>query len=68
MRTPVCSSCESAFDHCHGTLIVHASRMAECTDEHCLDLAHARHAFVLDCRDLAGGCRCTDDDTVRRRA
>ncbi|BDT92999.1 MULTISPECIES: hypothetical protein [Nocardia] len=68
MRTTDCSSCESAFDHCHGTLIVHASRIAECTDEHCLELSHARHAFVLDCRDLAGGCRCTDEDTVRRRA
>ncbi|WP_306307202.1 hypothetical protein [Nocardia exalbida] len=47
---------------------MHASRIAECTDEQCLDLSHDRHAFVLDCRDLAGGCRCTDDDTVRRRA
>nr|WP_081706367.1 hypothetical protein [Nocardia sp. CNY236] len=67
MRTPGCSSCESASDHCHGTLIVHAGRIAECTEQ-CFDSAHARHAFVIDCRDLAGGCRCTEGGTVRRRA
>jgi hypothetical protein len=49
-------------------LIVHASRIAECTDEHCLDFSHVRHTFVLDCRALAGGCRCTEDDAATRRA
>ncbi|MGK8521582.1 hypothetical protein ACRS6B_08505 [Nocardia asteroides] len=44
------------------------SRIAECTDDECLDFSHVRHAFVLDCRDLAGGCRCAEDDAGRRRA
>ncbi|MEV6321986.1 hypothetical protein AB0M45_12450 [Nocardia sp. NPDC051787] len=67
MGTTGCSSCDSAFDHCHGTLIVHAGRISECTDELCIDPAHARHAFVIDCGDLAGGCRCTEGDGTRRR-
>jgi hypothetical protein len=59
MRAPTCLSCESAIDHCHGTLIIHAGRIGECTDEDCTDLDHARHTFVVDCADVAGGCACT---------
>lgn len=59
MRAPTCPSCESAVDHCHGTRIVHLGRIAECTDEDCLDPDHARHTFVVDCADVAGGCACT---------
>jgi len=59
MRVPTCLSCESAIDHCHGTLIVHLGRIVECTDEDCGDLDHARHTFVVDCADVAGGCACT---------
>ncbi|WP_433197735.1 hypothetical protein ACQP1G_01860 [Nocardia sp. CA-107356] len=59
MRAPTCPSCESAIDHCHGTLIVHLVRITECTDEDCDDLDHARHAFIVDCADVAGGCACT---------
>ncbi|MEV6431036.1 hypothetical protein [Nocardia sp. NPDC051463] len=67
MRTPTCRSCESAVDHCHGTLVVHLARIAECTDEDCFDLDHARHAFVVDCADIAGGCACTDPATPGSR-
>ncbi|WP_433626902.1 hypothetical protein [Nocardia sp. CA-120079] len=65
MRTPTCPSCESATDHCHGTLIVHLGRTAECTDADCIDLDHARHAFVVDCGDIAGGCACAARDVTR---
>ncbi|MEV4241076.1 MULTISPECIES: hypothetical protein [unclassified Nocardia] len=58
MRVPTCPSCESAIDHCHGTLIVHLARTAECTEADCIDLDHTRHAFVVDCGDIAGGCAC----------
>ncbi|MFE3441986.1 hypothetical protein ACFXNW_03045 [Nocardia sp. NPDC059180] len=58
MRTTICPSCEAALDHCHGTLVIHAGRIAECTEADCIDFDHARHAFVVDCTDLAGGCRC----------
>lgn len=58
MANSVCSSCASALDHCHGTLVVHADRSVECTDADCIDLAHVRHTFVVDCGDVAGGCRC----------
>ncbi|MFR9752687.1 hypothetical protein ACL02S_16845 [Nocardia sp. 004] len=68
MRTPSCSSRETTSNHCHGTLIVHASWITECTEEQCIDSTHSRHAFVIDCHNLAGGCRCAEDDTVRRRA
>ncbi|MFX0580214.1 hypothetical protein [Nocardia nepalensis] len=63
MRAPTCLSCESAIDHCHGTLIVHLGRPTECTDADCIDFDHARHDFVVDCADLAGGCACTSDIT-----
>ena len=59
MRAPTCLSCESAIDHCHGTLIIHAGRIGECTDAECVDLEHARHTLVVDCADAAGGCTCT---------
>ena len=55
---PTCRSCASAVDHCHGTLFVHAVSGAECTEIDCIDPDHARHTFVVDCADLAGGCVC----------
>ncbi len=58
MRERVCSSCDSALDHCHGTLIVHADRKVECTDPDCPDADRSRHTFVVDCHDVAGGCGC----------
>jgi hypothetical protein len=65
-----CPSCESAIDHCHGTLIVHLRRVDECTDANCIDIEHARHTFVVDCTDVAGGCACTVVDAagIARRA
>lgn len=53
-----CGTCATAIDHCHGTLIVHAGRVSECTDEGCLDLDRVRHTFVVECTDVAGGCPC----------
>lgn len=58
MPTLTCSFCESAVDHCHGALILHLGRIAECTEDNCTDLDHARHNFVLNCTDVAGGCQC----------
>ncbi|MFE9583306.1 hypothetical protein ACFYO1_43525 [Nocardia sp. NPDC006044] len=68
MRAPDCSSCESAADHCHGTLIVHSTRLTECTENDCVDLDYVRHTFVVDCADLAGGCACAEPHTARRPA
>ncbi|WP_442789900.1 hypothetical protein [Nocardia sp. CDC160] len=53
-----CALCESALDHCHGTLIVHAAGSVDCTESDCFDTARARHVFVADCADVAGGCAC----------
>lgn len=58
MRAHPCAGCESATDHCHGTLIVHVGRGAECTTQQCVDLDHARHLYIVDCLDVAGGCSC----------
>ncbi|MFI9505702.1 hypothetical protein [Nocardia sp. NPDC052566] len=67
MRALLCSACESAVDHCHGTLIVHLGRIGECTESDCADLDQARHTFVVDCADIAGGCACSAriDELVR---
>ncbi|AYF73070.1 hypothetical protein D7D52_03405 [Nocardia yunnanensis] len=58
MRPTNCALCESALDHCHGTLIAHAAGTVECTDSDCFDTGRARHLFVADCGDVAGGCTC----------
>lgn len=55
-----CADCAAGFDHCHGTLIVHASGPADCTQPGCPDLDAARHGLRIDCRSIAGGCRCVD--------
>nr|WP_280263080.1 hypothetical protein [Nocardia wallacei] len=59
----VCLSCDTALDHCHGTLVVHGDRSVECTDAGCYDTDHSRHAFVVDCFDVAGGCGCAVTET-----
>ncbi|MBF6238178.1 hypothetical protein [Nocardia otitidiscaviarum] len=64
MANSVCSSCTSALDHCHGTLVEHADRSVECTDPDCPDSAHARHTFIVDCGDIAGGCHCTHPEST----
>ena len=53
-----CPDCGLHVDHCHGTLVVHSGRILECTDAAC-DLPDLlRHAFVIDCTAVLGGC-CT---------
>ncbi|MBF6213884.1 hypothetical protein IU433_28825 [Nocardia puris] len=61
----ICTFCESAVDHCHGTLVVHPTGRPECTDDTCPDPDHARHAFVIDCTDIAGGCACAAEEARR---
>jgi hypothetical protein len=51
-----CSDCRFGVDHCHGTLIVHADRTIECTDADCELGDLLRHAFILDCTAMLGGC------------
>ncbi|WP_194816859.1 hypothetical protein [Nocardia sp. XZ_19_385] len=68
MRLSPCHSCESAIDHCHGTLIVHLARRPECTEDICLDFDHTRHTFIVDCVDLAGGCPCAHATSSSRTA
>jgi hypothetical protein len=48
------------LDHCAGTLVVHVeSGLAECTATDCADLDQLRHALIVDCTALSGGCACT---------
>ena len=54
-------------------LIVHVDGMfgrnkIECTQEDCVDRLLARHGFIVDCVDLAGGCGCAATATGYRRA
>jgi hypothetical protein len=43
-------------------LIVHSTRVVECTDEACVELQAVRHVFVVDCSAVAGGCTCADGE------
>lgn len=56
----VCADCAAEVDHCHGTLIVHPGGSADCTTPGCSDLEDVRHHLRIDCRSIAGGCRCAD--------
>ncbi|WP_067531794.1 hypothetical protein [Nocardia crassostreae] len=59
-----CSLCESALDHCHGTLIAHADGATECTDWHCDSLDRVRHVYLADCSEVAGGCECLEAEIM----
>lgn len=53
-----CSSCETGIDHCHGTLVEHASGVVECTDAGCVSFGIERHLLVIECDEVVGGCGC----------
>lgn len=53
-----CCLCTEDLDHCHGTLIVHSALFVECADPDCVDVSRVRHALVVECVDLDGGCEC----------
>ncbi|MEV4051799.1 hypothetical protein AB0J55_11490 [Amycolatopsis sp. NPDC049688] len=54
-----CASCDARIDHCHGTLVVHPDGgSAECTEPACVDGDRVRHALIVDCQGIAGGCGC----------
>jgi hypothetical protein len=51
-----CQDCGLEIDHCHGTLVVHSDRTAECTDAACELLDLLRHPLIIDCVAVLGGC------------
>ncbi|MGH3099119.1 MAG: hypothetical protein ACRDMV_24300 [Streptosporangiales bacterium] len=52
-----CLECGRAWDHCHGTLVVHVDGSAECSDLACVAVEDA-HTYTLACVELLGGCSC----------
>jgi hypothetical protein len=56
-----CSDCRSGVDHCHGTLVMHADGTVDCTDAACELGDLIRHAFVIDCAAVLGGCCAAED-------
>ena len=50
----VCRECREDLDHCHGTLVHHASFFVECTDD--CATPEGLHSFAVDCE--AVGCTC----------
>lgn len=61
-----CRDCTAAVDHCHGTLVIHSSSLAECTEPGCVDLEYVRHYLVLDCSEITGGCQCVAQIELRQ--
>jgi hypothetical protein len=53
-----CRDCRAGLEHCHGTIIRHSLRRAECTEADCVTPELLAHAFVIDCD--AVGCTCTE--------
>jgi hypothetical protein len=51
-----CRDCRDGSEHCHGTVIHHAQRRSECTEDDCDSPDRIPHMFSVDC-DVAG-CSC----------
>ena len=58
-----CPDCGLEIDHCHGTLVVHSDRTAECTDAVCELADLLRHGLIIDCAVVLGGC-CAGEETT----
>ncbi|MBV8965190.1 MAG: hypothetical protein JO191_03330 [Mycobacteriaceae bacterium] len=51
-----CRYCRDGLEHCHGTVIMHAHRRAECTEDDCDGPSYIDHVWRVDCD--AVGCTC----------
>jgi hypothetical protein len=51
-----CADCGAGFDHCHGTLVAHSDGTSDCTDAACDSTDPMRHALIIDCVMVTGGC------------
>jgi len=51
-----CRYCRDGLEHCHGTVIIHAQRGAECTADGCDAPELIEHTLRIDCD--AVGCAC----------
>ncbi|GFG72664.1 hypothetical protein [Mycobacterium botniense] len=51
-----CRGCREDLAHCHGTVIRHALRRPECTDDGCDDPELIPHTFVIECDMVGCGC------------
>ena len=57
-----CRYCHYGWEHCHGTVIIHEQRCAECTDDDCDGPEFIAHVLRIDCD--AVGCPCGQSSTV----
>lgn len=60
---PGCRECRLGRPHCHGTLIRHSDRHANCTDDACAHPEVLLHTLTIDCE--AVGCRCGEPEARR---
>jgi hypothetical protein len=51
-----CAACSADVDHCHGTLVAHGDGTVDCTDATCAGADPLRHALIVDCAAVLGGC------------
>jgi hypothetical protein len=57
-----CRDCRAGWEHCHGTVIHHAQRRSECTEDDCDSPDRVPHTFSIDCE--AVGCRCGEPQAL----
>ncbi|MBO0839380.1 MAG: hypothetical protein J2O49_00945 [Sciscionella sp.] len=62
-----CADCAAGLEHCHGSLIEHATGALECTEPGCVEVDPARHALRLCCAELTD-CGCGEPATAHRIA
>lgn len=51
-----CRYCRDGWEHCHGTVVIHAQGRAECTEDGCDGPGFIAHVLRIDCD--AVGCTC----------
>jgi hypothetical protein len=56
-----CQDCGLEIDHCHGTLVVHSDGTVDCTDAACEFPDLLRHALIIDCAAVLGGCCAAEE-------
>ena len=53
---PGCAPCGRAWDHCHGSWVLHTDGTGECTDVEGSHLPPETHDVVLPCCEVDSGC------------
>ncbi|HSH59464.1 MAG TPA: hypothetical protein VK988_07450 [Acidimicrobiales bacterium] len=61
VRSRACPDCADGLAHCHGTLVLHADGVLDCSEAVCR-ADPGLHAWWVPCIELAPRCGCVGDE------